>query len=181
MIKATRHMTEDWIECIRDKTYDFIVSDATAIWSNPISKILKLPLFISLPTLAYSPDFYGECEDDTTRELIKEFNERYGGDLKAGTDILGTNLDNLMVVYYSKEMQMDPEQYPEDKIAYCGKSFLTDLPQEKENIIFASLGSVFQFNKQFFEELVKLGPKFPEWKFVISCGGNKALLDSLSE
>ena len=198
--EITKNILPHLLDDIKDLNVDYILLDSMCIWGNLVQQITELPA-ITFSSIFMMPEkmeaemlidmAYGQQPKEVSisgmKNLYRYFDlaqeiDREFGCVSPGLVGAFTNVQNVNIVFTSKEFHPRSDLYPESKYKFVGPSISTrsddtSFPLElidKKDTIYISLGTIYNdhidFYKKCYEAFSADGDhKFP-YKVVLSVG-----------
>lgn len=171
------------ISQIEQEKPDFIIHDSFALWGKVASFITKVPAASSITTFAFNskvlwstPGFALETMVTSCRHIkyLPKINHRLNSyflkyRVKEGSafDYI-VNREKVNLVYTSSYFQPCGESFgPEFK--FVGPMFQIDKPLEKQDLIYISLGTIYNNDPEFFQMCFEALGDLP-YKVILSLG-----------
>ncbi|MCY7963327.1 macrolide family glycosyltransferase [Bacillus inaquosorum] len=187
-LKGCKDIATHIYDEVKHESYDYVIYDHHLLAGKIIANLLKLPRFSLCTTFAMNEEFLkemmgtymrGSFEDSPHYESYKQLTETLNTDFQAGIkkpfDVFSSEGD-LTIVFTSREFQPMAEQFG-DQYVFVGPSITeragnNDFPFEQidnENVLFISMGTIFNNQKQFFNQCLEVCKDF-DGKVVLSIG-----------
>ncbi|MCY8534893.1 glycosyl transferase family 1 [Bacillus vallismortis] len=173
---------------VKHESYDYVIYDHHLLAGKIIANLLKLPRFSLCTTFAMNEEFTkqmmgaymkGSLEDsphyESYQQLSETLNTEFQAEIKKPFDVFLADGD-LTIVFTSREFQPLAEKFG-DRYVFVGPSITEragnkDFPFDQidnENVLFISMGTIFNNQKQFFNQCLEVCKDF-DGKVVLSIG-----------
>ncbi|MCO4850514.1 macrolide family glycosyltransferase [Bacillus vallismortis] len=173
---------------VKHESYDYVIYDHHLLAGKIIANLLKLPRFSLCTTFAMNEEFTkqmmgaymkGSLEDsphyESYQQLAETLNTDFQAEIKKPFDVFLADGD-LTIVFTSREFQPLAEKFGE-RYVFVGPSITEragnkDFPFDQidnENVLFISMGTIFNNQKHFFNQCLEVCKDF-DGKVVLSIG-----------
>ncbi|MEH7741319.1 macrolide family glycosyltransferase [Bacillus subtilis] len=187
-LKACKDIATHIYEEVKHESYDYVIYDHHLLAGKVIANLLKLPKFSLCTTFAMNEEFAkemmgaymkGSLEDsphyESYQQLAETLNDDFQAEIKKPFDVFLADGD-LTIVFTSRGFQPLAERFGE-RYVFVGPSITeragnNDFPFDQidnENVLFISMGTIFNNQKQFFNQCLEVCKDF-DGKVVLSIG-----------
>ena len=187
-LKSCKDIATHIYEEVKHESYDYVIYDHHLLAGKVIANLLKLPRFSLCTTFAMNEEFAkemmgaymkGSLEDsphyESYQQLAETLNADFQAEIKKPFDVFLADGD-LTIVFTSRGFQPLAEQFGE-RYVFVGPSITeragnNDFPFDQidnENVLFISMGTIFNNQKQFFNQCLEVCKDF-DGKVVLSIG-----------
>ncbi|MBD0406560.1 glycosyl transferase family 1 [Bacillus sp. 1021] len=200
MIETSKKAALRILEDVKDESYDYIIYDHHFLAGRLVRNMLKLPAYSLCTTFAMNEAFIKEVFSNINlvseesshypayTEAVSQLNEEFSTDINTPYDIF-SNDGRKTIVFTSRAFQPKEEEFG-DSYLFVGPSITDreashDFPFEQlegENVLFISMGTIFNNQKELFNKCLKAARSF-NGKAVMSIGKHldPAELDEIPE
>ncbi|MED1123495.1 macrolide family glycosyltransferase [Bacillus atrophaeus] len=188
LLKECRDIASRIYEEVKHELYDYVLYDHHFIVGKIVANLLKVPKFSLCSTFAMNEEFMKQIGQfnhnspmeespyySSYQEIVRTLNADFAAGINKPFDIFFCEGD-LTIVFTSKEFQPNADEFGENYL-FVGPSIADrpgnfDFPFEEienENVLFISMGTIFNNQKEFFNQCLEACQGF-EGKVVLAIG-----------